>query len=308
MANRHLSRSIVMQSLFEWDFRNTDNKEITAILKKNIEEFGPGLGDDVFMQNLMQGIISKQKDIDSIIEKAAPEWPLDKISIVDRNILRIGLYELLFGDRKEVPPKVSINEAIELAKTFGGETSGKFVNGVLGAIYKEIGEPGKEEQSKHKNNNHQKEPIDISKLPVEKLGGAVVYARDENNIIHLALVHDVFGYWTLSKGHIEQGETLLDGTKREIKEETGLSIEIEAELGNNEYIASDPEKGKIRKQVSYFLAKAPFDDVKLEKSGGGLDDVRWFSIEDIPELRIYDDIISIITNSINILMKQKKTA
>lgn len=308
MANRHLSRSIVMQSLFEWDFRNAQSKEIADILKKNIEEFGPGLGDDVFMQNLIQGIISKQKDIDSIIEKAAPEWPLDKISIVDRNILRIGLYELLFGDRKEVPPKVSINEAIELAKTFGGETSGKFVNGVLGAIYKEIGEPGKEEQSKHKNNNHQKEPVDFSKLPVEKLGGAVVYARDENNIIHLALVHDVFGYWTLSKGHIEQNETLLDGTKREIKEETGLSIEIEAELGNNEYIASDPEKGKIRKQVSYFLAKAPFDDVKLEKSGGGLDDVRWFSIEDIPELRIYDDIISIITNSINILMKQKKTA
>jgi N utilization substance protein B len=297
-----------MQSLFEWDFRNAQSKEIADILKKNIEEFGPGLGDDVFMQNLIQGIISKQKDIDSIIEKAAPEWPLDKISIVDRNILRIGLYELLFGDRKEVPPKVSINEAIELAKTFGGETSGKFVNGVLGAIYKEIGEPGKEEQSKHKNNNHQKEPVDFSKLPVEKLGGAVVYARDENNIIHLALVHDVFGYWTLSKGHIEQNETLLDGTKREIKEETGLSIEIEAELGNNEYIASDPEKGKIRKQVSYFLAKAPFDDVKLEKSGGGLDDVRWFSIEDIPELRIYDDIISIITNSINILMKQKKTA
>src|SRR3990167_2791811 len=117
MANRHLSRSIVMQSLFEWDFRNTSKKELGEILEKNINEFGPGLGDDVFMQTLLRGVLSKQKEIDGIIEKAAPEWPIDKISIVDRNILRIGLYELLFGDRKEVPPKVSINEAIELAKT-----------------------------------------------------------------------------------------------------------------------------------------------------------------------------------------------
>lgn len=305
MANRHLSRSIVMQSLFEWDFRNSSKKELGETLEKNVKEFGPGLGDDMFMQTLLRGVISKQKEIDSIIEKAAPEWPIDKISIVDRNILRIGLYELLFGDRKEVPPKVSINEAIELAKTFGGETSGKFVNGVLGAVYKEIGEPGKEEQSKRKNNNH-KEPVDISKLPVEKLGGAVVYARDGDKIIHLALVHDVFGYWTLSKGHIEAGETLIDGTKREIKEETGLSIEIEKELGSNEYIASDPEKGKIRKQVSYFLASSPFEKVKLEKTGGGLDDVRWFSLEEIPELRIYDDIIPIITQGITILMKPKQ--
>ncbi|MBI2046184.1 MAG: transcription antitermination factor NusB [Parcubacteria group bacterium] len=306
MANRHLSRSIVMQSLFEWDFRNASKKELETILEKNINEFGPGLGDDVFMQTLLHGVISKQKEINRIIEKAAPEWPIDKISIVDRNILRIGLYELLFGDRKEVPPKVSINEAIELAKTFGGETSGKFVNGVLGAVYKEIGEPGKEEQSKHKNNNHHKEPVDISKLPIEKLGGAVAYARDENNIIHLALVHDVFGYWTLSKGHIEAGETLEEGTKREIKEETGLTISIEKDLGSNEYIASDPEKGKIRKQVSYFLASSPFVEVKLEKTGGGLDDVRWFSLEEIPELRIYDDIIPIITKGINLLMKHRE--
>lgn len=295
-----------MQSLFEWDFRNASKKELEIILEKNINEFGPGSGDSAFMQTLLHGVISKQKEIDSIIEKAAPEWPIDKISIVDRNILRIGLYELLFGDRKEVPPKVSINEAIELAKTFGGETSGKFVNGVLGAVYKEIGEPGKEEQSKRTKSHAQKEPVDISKLPIEKLGGAVVYARDENNIIHLAFVHDVFGYWTLSKGHIEAGETLLDGTKREIKEETGLSISIEKDLGSNEYIASDPEKGKIRKQVSYFLASSPFDKVKLEKTGGGLDDARWFSLEEIPELRIYDDIIPIITHGITILMKSKE--
>ncbi len=97
---------------------------------------------------LIDQVLKKHKVIDEIIEKAAPDWPIDKISIIDRNILRIGLTELLFGDRKEVPPKVAINEAIELAKTFGGENSGKFVNGVLGAVYKEIGEPGKSKSVK----------------------------------------------------------------------------------------------------------------------------------------------------------------
>src|SRR3989344_8839994 len=142
MANRHLSRSIVLQTLFEWDFLSKDSKEITGIFKRNVTEFAPGHGDFSFMEKLLDGILEKQKDIDLIIEKAAPDWPIDKISIMDRNILRIGLYELLFSDRSQVPPKVAINEAIELSKSFGGETSSKFVNGVLGAVYKELGEPG----------------------------------------------------------------------------------------------------------------------------------------------------------------------
>src|SRR5690606_11051647 len=113
--------------------------------------------------------------------------PIDKISVIDRNILRMGLAELLFSDPGEVPPKVAINEAIELAKSFGGETSGKFVNGVLGAVYKEMGEPGKDDSSKKKAIKN----IPDSELPVENLGGALVYAVDEGEI-QLALVHDVF--------------------------------------------------------------------------------------------------------------------
>ena len=137
MANRHLSRSIVLQTLFEWDFLNASKKEdfwsdeqLKDALNRNLKEFAPGLEDDVFVTSLIKEVLKKQKVIDEIIEKAAPEWPIDKVSIVDRNILRIGLTELLFGDRKQVPPKVAINEAIELAKTFGGENSGKFINGV----------------------------------------------------------------------------------------------------------------------------------------------------------------------------------
>ena len=138
MASRHLSRSIVLQSLYEWDFYDKKPKMLEKIVEKNIKEFGPGLEDESFVWQLINGVISKISSIDKIIGKAAPEWPIEQITIVDRNVLRIGLYELIFEDKNEVPPKVAINEAIELAKTFGGESSGKFVNGVLGTIYKNL--------------------------------------------------------------------------------------------------------------------------------------------------------------------------
>jgi N utilization substance protein B len=301
MANRHLSRSIVLQTLFEWDFNSVKNNvNIKEIAKRNLSEFAPGLEDDVFVFFLLEEIIKRHKAIDEIIEKAAPDWPLDKISFIDKNILRIGLTELLFGDRKQVPPKVAINEAIELAKTFGGENSSKFVNGVLGAVYKEIGEPGKEETSKRKK---VEEPVDIKKLPVEILGGALVYAKKGNDIF-FALVHDVFGYWTLSKGKLEKNENVEEGTTREIKEEIGLDITIKEKLGENEYVASHPEKGKILKKVAYFLAESEYRELQLEASGG-LDGARWFQFSEIPELRIYNDIIPLITRAIEIISKQK---
>lgn len=137
MASRHLTRSIVMQSLFEWDFYGKTG-DLSEILQRNLEEFGPGLEEKGFARDLMVGVVGKMKSIDNIIAKAAPQWPIDQISVVDRNILRLGLFELLYEDKKAVPPKVAINEAIELAKNFGGESSGKFINGVLGTIYKEM--------------------------------------------------------------------------------------------------------------------------------------------------------------------------
>ena len=146
MATRHLARSIILQSLYEWDFYNQKN-DLTEILERNMKEFGPGIDEPEFVWNLMKNIISHKKEIDNIIPKAAQEWPIDQISIVDRNVLRIGLFELLFADRNEVPPKVAINEAIEVAKNYGGPNSGKFINGVLGTVYREIGEPGKDDHA-----------------------------------------------------------------------------------------------------------------------------------------------------------------
>jgi len=134
-----------MQSLYEWDFKGMDKDKLDEVVKRNIKEFGPGIEETDFIWQIVNGVIESLSKLNKIIEKSAPEWPLDQITVVDRNVLRIGLYELLLGNRKEVPPKVAINEAIELAKTFGGESSGKFINGVLGTVYREIGEPGKDE-------------------------------------------------------------------------------------------------------------------------------------------------------------------
>ncbi|MEK7542484.1 MAG: transcription antitermination factor NusB [Patescibacteria group bacterium] len=139
MASRHLARSIAMQSLYEWDFYSRKS-DLSQIVERNITEFGPGLeeGNKDFVRRLASGVGENLQQLNAIIEKAAPEWPLDQITVVDRNVLRLGLYELIYGNKEEVPPKVAINEAIELAKNFSGESSGKFVNGVLGTVFREL--------------------------------------------------------------------------------------------------------------------------------------------------------------------------
>lgn len=150
MANRHLQRSIAMQSLFEWDFNGNDKDAVLGIVDKNIKELAIGIEETDLVLTLVEGVLNNQTDVDELIEQCAPEWPLSQITIVDRNILRIGIYELLYGNYENVPPKVAINEAIELAKTFGGPNSAKFVNGVLGTIYREMGEPLKDDDKRKK--------------------------------------------------------------------------------------------------------------------------------------------------------------
>lgn len=301
MSQRHLSRSIVLQTLFEWDFENLPESEINKIFERNIVEFAPGSKDRLFMNNLLNTVLTKRRDLDSLIEKAAPEWPINKIAPVDRNILRLGLSELLFADRNEVPPKVAINEAIELAKTFGSDTSGRFVNGVLGAVYKEMGEPGKNETSKPKK-KYGNVPLD--KLPVIRMAGAVVFAKHEKDT-YLALVHDVFGHWTLSKGKIGDNpsianETAEEGIVREVKEELGIPVKVLEPLGENSYSTYHPDMGKIVKHVTYFLCEGPFKELTLEEKEekGGLDDVRWFKLADILDLNFYDDILPIVTKAL----------
>lgn len=135
MANRHLARSIAMQTLYEWDFREKPVDLLPVILEHDLAEFGSGLTEHDFAKKLVKGVVDNLAEIDVLITKYAPDWPIEQITTVDRNVLRLGIFELKFD--QEVPPKVAINEAIELAKSFGGPSSGRFVNGVLGAIYKD---------------------------------------------------------------------------------------------------------------------------------------------------------------------------
>ncbi len=146
-----------MQSLYEWDFQisvlegeDTKKKEkLDIIVKNNIKEYGVDAEKDDFVFDVINGVFDNLKKIDEIIKRLAPEWPIEQVTIIDRNILRIGIYELVFSKRTDVPPRVAINEAIELAKSFGGNSSGKFINGVLGSLYKEKTEK-KENADKNK--------------------------------------------------------------------------------------------------------------------------------------------------------------
>jgi transcription antitermination protein NusB len=137
MSNRHLARTIAMQSLYEWDFNKMNEQDLTDLVMRNLKEFAPDFDDNGFTMHTVKGVVNNIDEINNLITTYAPEWPLEQITVVDRNVLRIGIYELKFSSG-EIPPKVAINEAIELAKTFGGESSGKFINGVLGTIYKEM--------------------------------------------------------------------------------------------------------------------------------------------------------------------------
>ncbi len=137
MGSRHLSRSIVLQTLYEWDFLK-QKKDAREIFQRNLRLLGDGLSDKEYPEQLLDGILNQLDQLDKLIVSGAPEWPLGQINIIDRNILRIGIFELLFSDSKEVPPKVAINECVELAKTFGGDSSRRFVNGVLGTVYREM--------------------------------------------------------------------------------------------------------------------------------------------------------------------------
>lgn len=139
MSNRHLARALAMQSLYEWDFHG-GQKDAEDIIQRNLVEYAPELDEKDFSRKIVTDVLAHREDIDATISTFAPDWPLEKITTIDRNILRIGTYELMYNN--EIPSKVAINEAIELAKTFGGEASGKFVNGVLGAVFRHQAEKG----------------------------------------------------------------------------------------------------------------------------------------------------------------------
>jgi transcription antitermination protein NusB len=139
-SNRHLGRIVALQTLYEYEFRIQSedvNADTDDILVRNLERYENEIEDVDFVKVLVHGVLENQDDLDGKIRPLAPEWPLEQIARIDRNILRLGLYELLFCKDK-VPPKVAINEAVELAKAFGSDNSSKFINGVLGTAFRTL--------------------------------------------------------------------------------------------------------------------------------------------------------------------------
>jgi N utilization substance protein B len=148
-SNRHLGRIVALQTLYEQDFRlevADESFDLEGVLSRNVERYKETIEDKDFIDQLVRGVIKYADKIDQLLRPVAPEWPIEQIARMDRVILRIGVYELLF--EKGVPPKVAINESVELAKAFGGENSSKFINGVLGTVLREHGEETKTKPKK----------------------------------------------------------------------------------------------------------------------------------------------------------------
>lgn len=265
MSNRHLSRTLALQSLFAWDFRDRQDK-ITELVDYNVDNFASSFDDSGFALELAQGVVKNIKELDGLITKYAPEWPLDKITVVDRNVLRLGIYELKFSP--DIPAKVAINEAIELAKAFGGSASGKFINGVLGTIFKQMEASGEISQKVA-------EPIH------EVSSGGVVYRVADDGQYFFVLVHDAYGKWTLPKGKVQGEEKLEEVAGREISEETGLhNLTVGEKLGEIQIKRKEPGKKPVPKTVHYFLVQTTDTELHIphvtEIDGG-----KWFTADEV---------------------------
>lgn len=149
-SNRHLGRIVALQTLYEYDFRGGEDApySLDSIYRRNMDQFADQIDDKDFVINLVTGVDDKTKQLDEIIGPLAPEWPVDQIARIDKIVLRIALYELHF--KPKTPAKVVINEAVELAKAFGGDNSSKFINGVLGTAYKELEESNESKEKSKK--------------------------------------------------------------------------------------------------------------------------------------------------------------
>ena len=271
MSNRHLARTLVLQTLFQWDF-NQKTENAHQLLAFNQKEFATDLDDQGFAEKLLDSIIEKNKELDLLIAAHAPEWPLEQITPLDRNVLRIGIYELKFSP--DIPPKVAINEAIELAKTYSGPSAGKFINGVLGSIYKKMQETGEKKDLE-------------SDPPREYSAGGVVFRR-EGETYQFVLILDAYGKWTFPKGHIEKQENQEEAAKREIEEEIGIQQLISyGYLGSIDIKVNEPNKRPVPKTVYYHLFETT--DEKLTVAEPEVKEAKWMDQAEALKLISYEN-------------------
>jgi N utilization substance protein B len=290
MSNRHLARTLALQSLFEWDFHGMPKEEVDKILKYNFKEFAPDFDDQGFAKNLLNGTIENLVKIDELIVLYAPEWPLDQITGVDRNVLRLGIYELKFSPN--IPPKVAINESIELAKSFGGDASGKFINGVLGSIYKEMQQKG------------EKQGMDQPVLGERQFSaGGIVWRRFSDNDIKVALILDGHNRWTFSKGRIKPNEDPVTAVQREIGEELGLkNLIIGQKIGELELVVREPNVQPYPKTVYIYLIEAKDGDISPAQNVGEMKDAKWYDYDEVDGVLGYDQAKELWQKAKNIII------
>lgn len=276
MSNRHLARTLALQTLFEWDFHGMPTGKLDDILEYNFKEFAPDFDDQGFTKNILYGVIEHLAEIDDLIVKYAPEWPLDQITGVDRNVLRLGIFELKYTP--DIPPKVAINESIELAKSFGGDSSGKFINGVLGSIYKVM------------QNKGEKQGMDQPTLGERQYSaGGVVWHRFGPEGIKIALILDGHGKWTFSKGRIKEQEEPEQAVKREIGEELGLKdLVVGKKVGELELIVREPNIQPYPKTVYMYEIEAKDNILTPAQNVGEMKDAKWYEIDEVENVLGYD--------------------
>ena len=293
--NRHTARTITFQALFIADMRGATADDIPEIVAFLVDEIHQNPDKTSERRNQIihscQSVLRKTPTIDEIITRAAPKWPVDKIAVVDRNILRLGLYELLFSDQEKVPYRVAINEAIEIAKKFGGGQSSRFINGVLGAVYRELDDDDDSPPTLKKN------PTDEPSQIEERVGG-IVFHRGDDGKVFFCLVHDIFGYWTLPKGSARYTDDLEQSVREKIYEETNQDVVLLKKVSENTYPVHHPEKGHIMRHVVYFLSSTDMTEPSVNRTTGGIDAAQWFSRDQIDDLPIYPDVRDILLGAL----------
>ncbi len=295
MLTRHAARELSLQTLFNLDSRyllsKVDENTRKEVYQNILSSLYTDSDSDEFSKNIISGIFENLKAIDDIITKATPDWGIEKTAIIDRNILRIAIYEMLFSDI-DVPPRVVINEAIELAKTFGHKKSFKFISGVLGAIYEATGLKEKDIKNSDKNKKV---------VLKEKVGAMPYYIKDGEPMF--LMVHNIFNKWTLPKGTKEEGKTLEDILKEKINAEGKTGEKI----GENKYRASSNKKEVTQKSISYFVFEVSNpDNLKVNENIKGLNNLKWFNLLDFKMVEKYDDMSDIIEKGISTIVNLAK--
>ncbi len=292
MAHRNLSRSAIISTLYALQmYPLSDTESIQQLITYIGNHFSDGNPDYNFVEHTVFSVIKKQSIIDDIITKAAPRWPLENMNTMDVIILRMSIYELVFEYTK-THPNIIISEAVSAGQIYVGQSSARFINGVLSTVYREMGSPMGPVRPPR---------IDMSAETIvthQYKGGGFVYAFDLKGDAYVALVQDIWGFWTFPKGTCDKTEDILLGSAREIEKTIGIPVVSQSILGESEYSSFHPQKGNVVKHVTYVLAKAEFVTLTLEDSAG-LVTAKWFPVTEIADLRMYDNVAQISITAIN---------